>query len=158
MNHETEQNETTCQIWQAVEEGQVLEAGGIHPQRSEKGFLLESYSSDMDGIFSRLCDWRRFSNKIDQEGASAWVWSMLKGRKKTEMGYYTLYGQKWSNQVLLQFPDPIKIKFGEIAGQPIVKEVSKIEGEVTHEWTFGPGIDPHRANGVEFWVIPETYK
>lgn len=131
--------ETSHQLFKIVEDGDVFNPIGSVNQGLEKGkFMSFEYLDDnMDGIFPRVSDWTRFANRIDNDGISEFlIWiSKNPSRLIADFGYCTVQREsKWDSEATLTFKEPIKVSFGKVNGEHIIREVDTIKGEFTYEW------------------------
>lgn len=154
--------ETTFQLFRIVEDEEVfVPLTNIHQNLTQGKFMqYEQFSDDEDGTFPRVEDYTRIANRIEDAGACEFLhWHS--GRKmKSHNGYCTLIRQsRWDNEGTLIFDKPIKVSFGEINGEHIIREVSEIEGEFYHDWYFlKNGRQDKIANGCEIYFDCKTFK
>lgn len=155
----TEPIETSHQLFQIVEDGHVFDP--VHKVNQMQGsFMSIDYEEDtFDGVFERVSDWTRFINRVDNEGASAFLTWLGNSKLKFDLGYCTVEREgKFSDKGALVFKEPIKVVVSHLNNNPIVVEVDRIEGEFTYEWGWlKKGRQDKQANTVELWFDCQKY-
>lgn len=154
--------ETSSQLWEIIEADKVLEPITLkHSHHIKNAVLFEITDDQEDGTYPRVSDWTRFANSVDSEGASAWINRLSRKKNKSEIEYWgckIVRDSKWSDRAVIEFKEPVKVVFGRVGDEPIVKQVKKISGEFTHDWFWmKSGRQDKIANGVEIWFNIEEY-
>jgi hypothetical protein len=149
--------ETTTQLWEVTEEGAILEPTSI---QGEKSMLFEHFSDDEDGTFPHVMSYCKLVKRMDEDGASAFLdWYM--GKKTTyDNGYCTIERlSKFGSDIKLIFKEPIKVIFGYVGDEPIIKEVNSIVGDLTWEayWHRGERRQTKYCNSVDMYLQIKKY-
>ena len=153
---------TTHSLWQVVEDGEVLEpAAGSCSGAYRNGILFEISSDGDDGTYPRLSDYTRFVNSLDRDGAAYFINRCTRKKNKNLvdfMGVKILRNHQWEDRAVLEFPSPVKVVFGQVGEEKIVREVKRVRGTFTHDyfWTRN-GRQSKMANGFEIWFNIEEY-
>ena len=149
--------ETTHTIWDIIEEDKVLDPynGGHSSSFIKKAILFEISDDNEDGTYPRVCDYVRLTNRIEADGTSVWVNRLTSKKNKKIIDYWGCKIERsadYETEATIEFKTPIKVIFGYIGEDPIVKEVKKIKGEFTHDWFWTRnGRQDKIANGFEIW-------
>lgn len=154
----------TSAIWDIVENDELFNPiksiyGGF---TSGKFMLFDTHEDWHDGCFPRVSDWTRLCNRIDKYGESeylTWI-SSKKNKLVADTCYCKIVREsKWESQATLYFEKPIKVIFGEVNGEPIVKEVNKIKGEFHIDWLWRlSGRQDKIANGIEVYFDCQEFE
>jgi len=144
---------TSSSIWE-ITEGQDVYFEPIEVQ-NEKSLLLEIIQDDEDGTFPSVRSYVNLIKKMDFDGASAFLdWYGAK-KLKFDNGYANIIREsKFSNKITLTFKEPIKMIFGYVGDEPVVKEIKSIKGNVTWEafWMGGKRRQNEYCNGIEVYL------
>ena len=148
--------ETTHSIWDIIEEDKVLDPyTRKHSYHIKNSILFEISDDNEDGTYPRVCDYTRLANKIDSDGTSVWVNRLTSKKNKKNIEFWGCQIQRtaeYEDEATIEFKTPIKVIFGYIGDEPIIKEVKKIRGEFTHDWFWTKnGRQDKIANGFEIW-------
>ena len=148
--------ETTHTIWDIIEEDKtLLPHSGGYTSGIRKGILFEISDDNEDGTYPRVSDYTRLVNQIDNDGTYAWINRLTRKRNKKSIDFDGCTIKRTSdcdNEAIIEFKTPIKVIFGYVGDEPIVKEVSRIKGEFTHDWFWTKnGRQDKIANGFEIW-------
>lgn len=148
--------ESTHTLWDVIEEGKVLSPyNGNHSSHIRKAILFEISDDNEDGTYPRVSDYTRLANQIDNDGTSAWVNRLSRKRNKKTIEFYGCKIERsadYQDEAIIEFATPIQVVFGYVGDEPIVKEVTKIKGEFTHDWFWTKsGRQDKIANGFEIW-------
>jgi hypothetical protein len=154
--------ETTRSLWEVIEDEKVLDPyTGNHSSHIKNAILFEMSDDCEDGTYPRVCDYTRLANKIDADGTSAWVNRLSRKKNKKTIEYYGCKIQReadYEDNAIIEFAKPIKVIFGYIGEDPIIKEVNKVKGEFTHDWFWMKnGRQDKIANGFEVWFNITEY-
>tara|TARA_R110002020_G_scaffold259871_1_gene474021 strand:- start:436 stop:951 length:516 start_codon:yes stop_codon:yes gene_type:complete len=154
--------ETTAQLFQIVEDKQVLKTHKTVNQLEHGNWMsFELFLDDYDGCFSRVSDWVRFANRIDNDGVSEYLtWISKSNKLKIKQGYCTIVREsKWSDEATLIFDEPIEVVVGEVNDEYIVDKVNKITGRFSYEWLWMKnGRQDKIANGIEIYFDCQKYE
>lgn len=136
MTEVSTQPETTFQLFKIVEDGDIFEPLKSVNQIQGNFLSVDLESDDYDGTFPRVSDWTRLVNKIDSEGASAFLTWLGGSKLKFDLDTCTVVREsKYSDKATLLFKNPIKVIIGHLNNEPITIDVNKIVGEFTYEWS-----------------------
>ena len=154
--------ETTHSIWDILEEGTALLPITLTSSSHINNALIFDVHQDTDdGSFPRVSDWTRFANKIDNDGIYRFLNGLTRKKNKLSIRYdqCTIIRDKdWEDEAVIEFDSPIKVVFGHIGDEPIIKEVKKIKGEFTHDWFWtSRGAQDKIANGIEIYFNIHEY-
>lgn len=142
--------EFSTQLFEIVEDGMIFKGNEM---------ILEISSDDEDGTYPLVSHYVRLLNRIDKYGASAWLnW----GKRKpltVDLGYCKVIREsKFSNIGKLVFDEPIKVNFGNIGNDYIIKEVTEIEGEFSYDYFWkNKGRQNKIPNGFEIIFQVSNY-
>ena len=146
---------TSCRLFEIIEDGAVFSPANCVNQHEFGKFMeIEHSSDDEDGTYPLVMHYVTLANKIDSEGASAWLNNIGgKNKLKIDIGYCTIERKsKWDNEATLKFKTPIQMEFGSVGEELILREVSEIEGEFTYEWWWmKKGRQNKIANAFTIW-------
>ena len=148
--------ETTHRIWDILEDEMVLDPySGRNSSHINNAILFEISDDNEDGTYPRVSDYTRLANRLDDEGTYAWVNRLTRKRNKKNIDYWGCKIERsadYETEATIEFKTPIKVIFGYIGEDPIVKEVKRIKGEFTHDWFWlKNGRQDKIANGFEIW-------
>ena len=148
--------ETTHTIWDIIEEDKVLDPyTAKHSYHIKNSILFEISDDNEDGTYPRVCDYTRLANNLDSDGTSVWVNRLTRKKNKKDIEYWGCQIKRtaeYEDEATIEFKTPIKVIFGYIGDEPIIKEVKKIRGEFTHDWFWTKsGRQDRIANGFEIW-------
>jgi hypothetical protein len=148
--------ETTHTLWEIIEEEKVLSPyTGSNSSHITNGILFEISEDNEDGTYPRVSDYTRLANQINNDGTYAWVNRLTRKRNKKTIEFYGCKIERsadYQDEATIEFETPIKVIFGYIGEEPIIKEVKKIKGEFTHDWFWMKnGRQNKIANGFEIW-------
>ena len=148
--------ESTHTLWDVIEEGKVLSPyTGGNSSHIRKAILFEISEDSEDGTYPRVSDYTRLANQIDNDGTSAWVNRLSRKRNKKTIEFFGCKIERsadYEDEAIIEFETPIQVIFGYVGDEPIVKEVTKIKGEFTHDWFWSKnGRQDKIANGFEIW-------
>jgi len=154
--------ETTHCIWNVLDEGMVLHPVTLKYSNHINNALLFDVNQDTDdGSFPRVSDWTRFANKIDNDGIYRFLNGLTRKKNKLSIRYdgCTIIRDKdWQDEAVIEFDAPIKVVFGHVGEDLIIREVKKIRGEFTHDWFWTKyGRQEKIANGVEIYFNIREY-
>jgi hypothetical protein len=154
--------ETSSSIWEIIEENKVLEPRTLkHSHHIKNAILFEISDDNEDGTYPRVCDYTRLANKIDADGTSAWLNRLTRKRNKKSIDYWgckIIRSVDYEDNAILEFETPVKVIFGYVGDEPIIKEVKKVKGEFTHDWFWSKnGRQDKIANGFEIWFNIQEY-
>jgi hypothetical protein len=148
--------DSTHTLWDVIEEGKVLSPyTGANSSHIRKAILFEISEDTEDGTYPRVSDYTRLANQIENDGTSAWVNRLTRKRNKKTIEFYGCKIERsadYQDEAIIEFATPIPVVFGYVGDEPIIKEVSKIKGEFTHDWFWMKnGRQDKIANGFEIW-------
>ena len=154
--------ETTHTIWDIIEEDKILiPYTPKHSYHIKNSILFDVSDDGEDGTYPRVCDYTRLANKLDNDGTSVWINRLTRKRNKKSIEYWGCQIERfteWQDEATIEFKTPIKVIFGYVGEEPIVKEVKKIRGEFTHDWFWMKhGRQDKIANGFEIWFNIKEY-
>lgn len=154
--------ETTFNLWDILEEDTVLKPISLMDSNHVNNAILFDANRDTDdGTYPRVCDYMRVVNKLESDGPASWInrLSRKKNKLKIDFGGVTIIRDKcWQDEAVLEFKEPIKVVFGWVGEEPIIKEVKKIKGEFTHDWFWtSQGRQDKVANGFEIYFNIHKY-
>jgi hypothetical protein len=143
-------------IWE-INDGEAFDPiKSIHNGATTGMLMLWDVHEDSDdGTFPRVSDWTRLCNRISNSGVSEYLTWI--SNKKGNLVAKTYYGTiertaKYSNEAVITLSKPIQVIFGEVNGEPIIKEVDKIHGEFHCDWYWRQnGRQDKYANGLEIF-------
>ena len=149
----TVQNLTATNCLQNLTEdaNQVLELKDLSFNR--RTLFIDTTEDSDDGTWLRVSDYKRFCNKVD-DGDTKAIQNFLIGgkRKKCDYGEFILE-KKNDDEIIVNFKSPVKALFGYVGEEPIVKEVTKLEGKIHWDFFFRRnGRQSDIANGIEFYL------
>jgi len=147
--------ETTDRIFEIVDEGFVFKPTKVQNQNA---MLLDRFEDDEDGTFPTVRKYINLVKKMDSEGASAFLDFYGAKKMKFNSGYATIEREsKFSDKIKMTFASPIKMIFGYIGEEPIIKEISGINGTVTWEafWSRN-GRQTEYCNGIEVYLLIDS--
>jgi len=154
--------ETSFQLFTVVEDGDLfVPLNSIHQNLSTGKFMLyDQFEDTDDGTFPRVSDYTRLANKIENYGASAFIHWQTGRKLKADTGYCTVIREgKSDSEATLVFDKPIKVSFGEINGEHIVRNVTEIKGEFDYDWFWRKnGRQEKIANGCEIYFNCKEFK
>jgi hypothetical protein len=152
--------EMSSRLFEVVDDGMILDTCKKVNGVSGKFIEFGRCADDEDGIFPRVSDYIRLINRMDDIGTSAFLTWIGNSKLKFDSGYCkVIRDSKWSDKATLIFETPIKVCFGVVGDEPIIKEVTEIYGEFTHEWFFyrNGGRQQDKANGFTIYFDIERY-
>lgn len=154
--------ETTHRIWDILDEGTPLLPITLKYSNHIQDAILIDISQDSDdGIFPRVSDWTRFANKIDNDGIYRFLNGLTRKKNKLKIRYdrcTIIRDRDWEDEAVIEFDTPVKVVFGHVGDEPIIKEVKKIKGEFTHDWFWTKcGRQDKIANGIEVYFNIHEY-
>ena len=154
--------ETTHRIWDILDEGTLLLPITLKYSNHIQDAILIDISQDSDdGIFPRVSDWTRFANKIDNDGIYRFLNGLTRKKNKLKIRYdrcTIIRDRDWEDEAVIEFDTPVKVVFGHVGDEPIIKEVKKIKGEFTHDWFWTKcGRQDKIANGIEVYFNIHEY-
>lgn len=125
-------------LWQIVEEQAIFEPITKINQYEHGSFMcFDTFSDDEDGTFPRVGYYTRLANKIDNEGASAYLNWAGKSKLKFNNGYVKIVrDSKFSDDATILFDQPIKVVIGYLNDEPQIIETNKIIGSFSYEWSW----------------------
>ena len=154
--------ETTFRLYDIVDSNLALMPVSLmHSSHIQNAILFEVSDDNEDGTYPRACDYMRVVNKLESDGPASWInrLSRKKNKLKIEFGGVTIIRDKcWQDEAVLEFKEPVKVVFGWVGEEPIIKEVKKIKGEFTHDWFWTKGGRQDKvANGFEIYFNIHKY-
>jgi len=154
--------ETTHCIWVSLDEGTPLLPITLHhSSHITNSIIFDVHQDTDDGSFPRVSDWTRFVNKIENDGVYRFLNGLTRKKNKLKIRYdqCTIIRDKdWDDSAVIEFDAPIKVVFGHVGDEQIIKEVKKIKGEFTHDWFWtSRGKQDKVANGVEIYFNIRKY-
>jgi hypothetical protein len=154
--------DTTHCIWVLLDEGTPLLPITLqHSSHINNAIIFDVHQDTDDGSFPRVSDWTRFVNKIENDGVYRFLNGLTRKKNKLKIRYdqCTIIRDKdWDESAVIEFDAPIKVVFGHVGKEPIIKEVKKIKGEFTHDWFWTScGTQDKVANGVEIYFNIHEY-
>ena len=154
--------ETAHTIWAVLDDEAVLDP--ISPRHSfhiKNAMIFEISDDNEDGTYPRVSDYMRMANQLEEEGTSAWLNRLTRKRNKKEidfMGCKIIRSADYEVRAVIEFNTPIKVVFGRIGDNPVIREVKRIRGEFTHDWYWTRnGRQDKIANGFEIYFNIEEY-
>ena len=152
---------TTHSIWGLLEDELPLEPLKGDGFNIKNSMLIEISEDTDDGTYSRVSDYMRFANSLENSGASAFLnrCSRKKNKKVVDfMGAKIIRDADYRTAAIIEFTNPINVIIGHVGDRPIIEKVKKIKGEFTHEWFWKKnGRQNKIANGFEIWFNIEGY-
>lgn len=154
--------ETSFQLFEIVEDGQMFEPLKRVNSISGKWMQVERYADDEDGTFPRVSDYIRLINKIEEEGVTALLRRMAgeKNPLKIDIGYCKIVRQsKHDSGATLIFKEPINIVFGKVGEDYVTRLANHITGTFEIEWFWMKGIrrQDKYANGFELYFDCKSF-
>jgi hypothetical protein len=123
--------------------------------------LFEVSQDTDDGTYPTVASYTRDANALDREGASHFLNRLTRKKDKTLLEYdgvKIIRENKWTEEAVLEFKEPIEILFAYIGETPVVRDVKKIKGTFVHDWFWTKnGRQDRIANGYEIWFVVESY-
>lgn len=121
----------------------------------EKGlklFIDQTEDTD-DGTWTRVSDYTRFCNRVDSGDTKA-IQNFLIGNRRKSLDYGAFFLTKDSDDgFIVTFISPVKVLFGEISGEPVVKTIKELKGKISWDFFFKRnGRQDKIANGIEFLI------
>jgi hypothetical protein len=151
--------ETAHSIWGVLDGDGPLK--GIKMDFGNNCMLFEVSQDTDDGTYPTVASYTRDANGLDNEGASHFLNRLTRKKNKLEIEYdgvKIIRDSKWDNQAILEFKKPIEVVIGQVGDKPVIKTVTKIGGEFTHDWFWTKsGRQDKIANGYEIWFVIENY-
>ena len=156
--------ETSSNLLNVIDDGIVLEFAS-NPNGfggDKKVVFLEYLSADDDGIFANAASWKRFCNRVDNNGAAVILNKIYGKKKKIDLGDFTIIREdvKWGDELEIQFKQPIKCKVGEYKVcnemKDIIIEIDYIKGEADWEWLFSRGEE--YATAIDIFMNVKEYE
>jgi len=154
--------ETTHRIWDIIDEDKILDPyTPKHSHHIKNSIMFEISDDNEDGTYPRVCDYTRLANRLDADGTSAWINRLTRKKNKKSIdfgGCKIIRSADYEDSAIIEFETPIKVIFGYIGSDPIIREVKKIRGEFTHDWFWMKnGRQDKIANGFEIWFNINEY-
>jgi len=152
--------ETAHSIWEVTD--MKLPFKGVKFLECGNAMLFDIHEDTDDGTYERVADWKRFVNKLDQEGTSFFINKLATNkRKKTMIEAYdvTIFRKHdQDTEATIEFKEPITVVMGKVGGVEITAQVKKIRGEFDHDYFFKKnGRQQELANGFEIWFKVNEY-
>ena len=152
--------ETAHSIWEVTD--MKLPFKGVKFLECGNAMLFDIHEDTDDGTYERVADWKRFVNKLDNEGTSFFINKLATNkRKKTMIEAYdvTIFRKHdWDTEATIEFKEPIIVVIGKVGDVEITAEVKRIRGEFDHDYFFKRnGRQQELANGVEIWFKVNEY-
>ena len=153
--------ETAHSIWEVTD--MELPFKGVKFMESQNAMLFDIHEDTDDGTYEKVADWKRFVNKLDNEGTAFFINKLAgKGkRKKTMIEAYdvTIFRKsEWDTDATIEFKEPITVVIGKVGDVEITAEVKRIRGEFDHDYFFKKnGRQQELANGFEIWFKVNEY-
>ncbi len=152
--------ETAHSIWEVTD--MKLPFKGVKFLECGNAMLFDIHEDTDDGTYERVADWKRFLNKLDQEGTSFFINKLATNkRKKTMIEAYdvTIFRKHdQDTEATIEFKEPITVVMGKVGGVEITAQVKKIRGEFDHDYFFKKNGRQHDlANGFEIWFKVNEY-
>ena len=152
--------ETAHSIWEVTD--MKLPFKGVKFLECGNAMLFDIHEDTDDGTYERVADWKRFVNKLDNEGTSFFINKLATNkRKKTMIEAYdvTIFRKHdWDTEATIEFKEPITVVIGKVGDVEITAEVKRIRGEFDHDYFFKRnGRQQELANGFEIWFKVNEY-
>ena len=152
--------ETAHSIWEVTD--MKLRFKGVKFLECGNAMLFDIHEDTDDGTYERVADWKRFVNKLDNEGTSFFINKLATNkRKKTMIEAYdvTIFRKHdWDTEATIEFKEPIIVVIGKVGDVEITAEVKRIRGEFDHDYFFKKnGRQQELANGFEIWFKVNEY-
>lgn len=160
MNLKQEEMKTTHSIWGVLDGDGTMK--GVKFNDSGNAILFEVSQDTDDGTYPRLCDYMRDINSLEREGVSHFINRLTRKRDKTQIEFYDgvkiIRENKWTDEAIIEFKEPVEVVLGYLGETPIVIDVTKIKGTFDHDyfWTRN-GRQQKVANGYEIWFKIDKY-
>lgn len=153
---------TTGTIWEILEDADVLlPVSRGSNSHINNAILFEISNDNEDGTYPRVSDYVRLVNQLEIDGTYAWINRLTRKRNKKEidfMGCKIIRNADYANEAVVEFATPIKVVFGYIGDNPVVRDIKKISGEFTHDWFWTKrGRQDKVANGFEIYFNIKEY-
>lgn len=148
--------DTTISLFMAIKDGNVFDPIKYFYGIAGNWMEFEVLQDGDDGIFPRVSDWTCFCNKLDKEGASAfltWISSKASKRLVAETGYCKVERTgKHDDFARVTFAKPIRMIMGKINDKPIVQTVTGAYGNFKYQYDWlKNGRQDKAANMVTIW-------
>ena len=152
--------ETAHSIWEVTD--MKLPFKGVKFLECGNAMLFDIHEDTDDGTYERVADWKRFVNKLDNEGTSFFINKLATNkRKKTMIEAYdvTIFRKHdWDTEATIEFKEPIIVVIGKVGDVEITAEVKRIRGEFDHDYFFKRNCRQQElANGFEIWFKVNEY-
>jgi hypothetical protein len=144
----------SCNLFEIVEDQIAFDP--LHSINGQRGKYLrfEHLSQTDDGTFPRLCDWKKFMNRIDKYGISeflTWV-SRKSDRLVSDYDYCTIHREsKFDDEAIIKFKEPIEIIVAYVNDNPITIQADEIHGCFSYEWYWLTNLRTNHANAIEIY-------
>jgi hypothetical protein len=151
--------ETTHSIWGLLDGDGPLK--GIKTSIGNNCILFEISQDTDDGTYPTVASYTRDANALDNEGTSHFLNRLTRKKDKTRIDYEgvtIVRDNRWRNEAVLEFNEPIDVIIGQIGNRQIIEKVSKIRGYFEHDWFWNKnGRQNKIANGYEIWFVIQEY-
>lgn len=152
--------ETAHSIWEVTD--MKLPFKGVKFLECGNAMLFDIHEDTDDGTYERVADWKRFLNKLDNEGTAFFINKLATNkRKKTMIEAYdvTIFRKHdQDTEATIEFKEPITVVMGKVGDVEITAQVKKIRGEFDHDYFFKKNGRQHDlANGFEIWFKVNEY-
>ena len=152
--------ETAHSIWEVTD--MKLPFKGIKFMESQNAMLFDIQEDTDDGTYERVADWKRFVNKLDNEGTSFFINKLATNKRKKTMieayGVTIFRKHDQDTEATIEFKEPITVVMGKVGDVEITAKVKKVRGEFDHDYFFKKnGRQQELANGFEIWFKVNEY-
>jgi hypothetical protein len=156
--------ETTHSIWGILDEQLPLRPLKGDGSNTKNCILFEMSEDSDDGTYPRVCDYTRYANALEREGASYFINRCSRKKNKAVVEFYGTGGVKiirnkdYETEAILEFPEPIEVVMGKVGDREIIEKVKRIKGEFTYDWYWiKNGRQDKIANGFEIYFNIKEY-
>ena len=132
-------------------------------------FTIDYHRDTDDGTFPTVNKWKRFCQRVDKDGDEA-IFKFISGNRKAAKfdGFYIkrtngMFGfdkdpNSYKNFYIIVVDNPIKVHFGEVGNESIIKEVRMIIGEIQYEFYIRKdGAQNEYCNDIEILFKPVKF-
>lgn len=152
--------ETSYKLWSIIDDKSVFKPlEEIYQHQLGKFMLIDQHEDTDDGTFSRVNTYTRLVKRIDNDTSNYLTWLMSSKMKIGLDGSILRRVDKHTAKVSLIFDEPINVVFGYVSDEPIIKEVTQINGEIYIDWFWRKnGRQNKYANGFEVYLDCEKFE
>lgn len=151
-------NENTTSCIYNLDDNLLEPAKGYYKDRDR--IYIDTTEDGDDGTWSRVSDYVKFCNKVDNRDYRA-VQNFLVGkRKKLDCGEFILSKEtiQYADGLMIEFKKPQKVVFGSYTKDNktvlVTEEIKAVKGKLSHDFYYfkNTGRQDKIANGIELFI------